>query len=192
METHVRRAEGGKSRIRSSVSVLFQKRAAQTYNQAMKMAKAQYSEEKKAYDNRTPEEIEAANAAAAAALLVRFASSLTIHSVVIDISIGPFISSKRQMLSLVAPSLLQRLPLPRPIANSRRARLPLRTKCRRIVVPLKMMIQMKRNHNLPSPLSMKAIPRAKEKSRNQHRRSGEAPPFSRKTRGAKRVQKHNG
>jgi hypothetical protein len=44
----------------------------------MKMAKAQYSEEKKAYDNRTPEEIQAANAAAAAALLVRLAS-LAIH-----------------------------------------------------------------------------------------------------------------
>ena len=39
----------------------------QTYNQAMKTAKAQYSEEKKAYDNRTPEEVDAANAAAAAA-----------------------------------------------------------------------------------------------------------------------------
>ena len=42
------------------------------------MAKAQYSEEKKAYDNRTPEEIQAANAAAAAALLVRLVS-LAIH-----------------------------------------------------------------------------------------------------------------
>jgi len=37
----------------------------------MKTAKAQYSEEKKAYDNRTPAEIEAANAAAEAARSVR-------------------------------------------------------------------------------------------------------------------------
>ena len=43
----------------------------QTYNQAMKTAKAQYSEEKKAYDNRTLEEIDAANAAVAAAAFVR-------------------------------------------------------------------------------------------------------------------------
>ncbi|KAJ3493045.1 hypothetical protein NLJ89_g11105 [Agrocybe chaxingu] len=34
-----------------------------TYNEAMKIATALYSEEKKAYDNRTPAEIEAANAA---------------------------------------------------------------------------------------------------------------------------------
>ncbi|KIM45774.1 hypothetical protein M413DRAFT_292945 [Hebeloma cylindrosporum] len=47
----------------------------ETYNQAMKTAKAQYSEEKKAYDNRTPEEIEAANAAAAAALLLKKANA---------------------------------------------------------------------------------------------------------------------
>ncbi|KAF8803922.1 HMG-box [Phlegmacium glaucopus] len=39
----------------------------ETYNQAMKTAKAQYSEDKKAYDNRTPEQVDAANAAAAAA-----------------------------------------------------------------------------------------------------------------------------
>ncbi|KAH9483015.1 Non-histone chromosomal protein 6 [Psilocybe cubensis] len=37
------------------------------YNKAMQTAKDQYTEEKKAYDNRTPQEIEAANAAAAAA-----------------------------------------------------------------------------------------------------------------------------
>lgn len=36
----------------------------------MKTAKDQYTEEKKAYDNRTPQEIEAANAAAAAAASV--------------------------------------------------------------------------------------------------------------------------
>jgi len=47
----------------------------ETYNQAMKTAKTQYSEEKKAYDNRTPEEIEAANAAAAAALLLKKANA---------------------------------------------------------------------------------------------------------------------
>ncbi|KAF8966410.1 high mobility group box domain-containing protein [Flammula alnicola] len=47
----------------------------ETYNQAMKTAKIQYSEEKKAYDNRTPEEIEAANAAAAAALTLKKANS---------------------------------------------------------------------------------------------------------------------
>jgi len=158
----------------------------------MKTAKAQYSEEKKAYDNRTPEEIEAANAAAAAALLVRFASSLVIHCAFVDISIGPFISLKRQMLSLVAPSLLQWLPLPLPIAKSRRVRLPPWTKCRQIVTPLKMTTQMKRNRNPPSPLSMTAIPIAKRKSRSQHRRSGEAPPFSRRTRGTKKAQKHDG
>jgi UDP-N-acetylmuramyl tripeptide synthase len=62
-----------------TMSFPFLKRATQTYNQAMKMAKAQYSEEKKAYDSRTPEEIQAANAAAAAALLVRLAS-LAIHT----------------------------------------------------------------------------------------------------------------
>jgi hypothetical protein len=54
----------------------------QTYNQAMKTAKAQYSEDKKAYDNRTPEQVDAANAAAAAATSVRhcppfFVSSFT-------------------------------------------------------------------------------------------------------------------
>ena len=43
----------------------------QTYNQAMKTAKAQYSEDKKAYDNRTPEQVDAANAAVAAAVSVR-------------------------------------------------------------------------------------------------------------------------
>lgn len=42
----------------------------QTYNQAMNIAKAQYSEEKKAYDNRTPEQVDAANAAVAAAVSV--------------------------------------------------------------------------------------------------------------------------
>jgi len=36
----------------------------------MKTAKAQYSEDKKAYDNRTPEQVDAANAAAAAAISV--------------------------------------------------------------------------------------------------------------------------
>lgn len=48
----------------------------QTYNQAMKNAKAQYSEEKKAYDNRTPAEIDAANAAAAEAQAVSTHSPL--------------------------------------------------------------------------------------------------------------------
>ncbi|KAF8164910.1 high mobility group box domain-containing protein [Crassisporium funariophilum] len=43
----------------------------ETYNQAMKTAKAQYSEEKKAYDNRTPEEVDAANAAAAAVTSIK-------------------------------------------------------------------------------------------------------------------------
>jgi hypothetical protein len=43
----------------------------QTYNQAMKTAKAQYSEDKKAYDNRTTEQVDAANAAVAAAVSVR-------------------------------------------------------------------------------------------------------------------------
>ena len=47
----------------------------QTYNQAMKTAKAQYSEDKKAYDNRTPEQVDAANAAAAAATSVRLCPS---------------------------------------------------------------------------------------------------------------------
>lgn len=37
----------------------------------MREAKAEYTDNKKAYENRTPEEIEAANAAAAAAALVR-------------------------------------------------------------------------------------------------------------------------
>lgn len=37
----------------------------------MREQKEVYSDEKKAYENRTPEEIEAANAAAAAAALVR-------------------------------------------------------------------------------------------------------------------------
>lgn len=37
----------------------------------MKTAKAQYSEDKKAYDNRTPEQVDAANAAVAAAVSVR-------------------------------------------------------------------------------------------------------------------------
>ncbi|KAF9480835.1 HMG-box [Pholiota conissans] len=47
----------------------------ETYNQAMKTAKAQYSAEKQAYDNRTPEEIEAANAAAAAAQSLKKANA---------------------------------------------------------------------------------------------------------------------
>ncbi|KDR74519.1 hypothetical protein GALMADRAFT_227586 [Galerina marginata CBS 339.88] len=47
----------------------------ETYNNAMKTAKAQYSEEKKAYDNRTPEEIESANVAAAAALKAKKANA---------------------------------------------------------------------------------------------------------------------
>jgi hypothetical protein len=37
----------------------------------MRDMKSQYSDDKKAYENRTPEEIEAANAATAAAALVR-------------------------------------------------------------------------------------------------------------------------
>jgi hypothetical protein len=37
----------------------------------MKTAKAQYSEDKKAYDNRTTEQVDAANAATAAAVSVR-------------------------------------------------------------------------------------------------------------------------
>lgn len=37
----------------------------------MKTAKAQYSEDKKAYDNRTPEQVDAANAAVAASVSVR-------------------------------------------------------------------------------------------------------------------------
>ncbi|PPQ81072.1 hypothetical protein CVT25_014535 [Psilocybe cyanescens] len=52
-----------------------QKAASRTYNQAMKTAKDQYTEEKKAYDNRTPQEIEAANAAAAAAASLKKANS---------------------------------------------------------------------------------------------------------------------
>ncbi|KAF8169512.1 high mobility group box domain-containing protein [Pholiota molesta] len=47
----------------------------ETYNQAMKTAKAQYSAEKQAYDARTPEEIEAANAAAAAAQSLKKANA---------------------------------------------------------------------------------------------------------------------
>ena len=49
----------------------------QTYNQAMKTAKAQYSEDKKAYDNRTPEQVDAANAAVAAAVSVRYCPFIT-------------------------------------------------------------------------------------------------------------------
>ena len=45
----------------------------------MKTAKAQYSEDKKAYDNRTPEQIDAANAAAAAAISVRTTLPLFNH-----------------------------------------------------------------------------------------------------------------
>lgn len=41
----------------------------QIYNQAMASAKERYSADKKAYDNRTPEEVAAANAAAAVAAL---------------------------------------------------------------------------------------------------------------------------
>ncbi|KAF9526265.1 hypothetical protein CPB83DRAFT_817278 [Crepidotus variabilis] len=47
----------------------------ETYNQAMKTAKAQYSEEKKAYDNRTPAEIEAANAATEVAKVLKKANA---------------------------------------------------------------------------------------------------------------------
>jgi len=47
----------------------------ETYNQAMKTAKAQYSEDKKAYDNRTPEQVDAANAAAAAAISLKKANA---------------------------------------------------------------------------------------------------------------------
>jgi len=47
----------------------------ETYNQAMKTAKAQYSEDKKAYDNRTPEQVDAANAAAAAATSLKKATA---------------------------------------------------------------------------------------------------------------------
>jgi hypothetical protein len=43
----------------------------QVYNNAVASAKEQYSQEKKAYDSRSPEEVEAANAATAAALAVR-------------------------------------------------------------------------------------------------------------------------
>ncbi|CAA7259584.1 unnamed protein product [Cyclocybe aegerita] len=45
------------------------------YNEAMKTANALYSEEKKAYDNRTPAEIEAANAALEAARALKKAKS---------------------------------------------------------------------------------------------------------------------
>lgn len=38
----------------------------QVYHQAMASAKERYSQDKKAYDNRTAEEVEAANVAAAA------------------------------------------------------------------------------------------------------------------------------
>lgn len=38
----------------------------QVYHQAMASAKERYSQDKKAYDNRTAEEVEAANAAVAA------------------------------------------------------------------------------------------------------------------------------
>lgn len=51
-------------------TLVFSSHIVQTYNQAMKTAKAQYSEDKKAYDNRTPEQVDAANAAAAAATSV--------------------------------------------------------------------------------------------------------------------------
>ena len=147
------------------------------------MAKAQYSEEKKAYDNRTPEEIEAANEAAAAALLVRLAS-LAIHTV--DINFGRFISLKRQTLSLVALSLRE----PRPLLTikSRRVRRPLQTRSRRIVAPPKMMIRRKRYHHLSNPPRMTAIPIAKQTSRPRPRRNGEVPPRSRK---AKKAQKHD-
>ncbi|PPQ99794.1 hypothetical protein CVT26_009171 [Gymnopilus dilepis] len=52
-----------------------QKEASRTYHQAVREAKVQYSEEKKAYDNRSPEEVEAANAAAAAALALKKANA---------------------------------------------------------------------------------------------------------------------
>lgn len=58
------------SRVQASSRTLFS-HTLQTYNQAMKTAKAQYSEDKKAYDNRTPEQVDAANAAVAAAVSVR-------------------------------------------------------------------------------------------------------------------------
>ena len=51
----------------------------QTYNQAMKTAKAQYSEDKKAYDSRTPEQVDAANAAVAAAVSVRHYSPFIVY-----------------------------------------------------------------------------------------------------------------
>jgi hypothetical protein len=69
MEINVRRTERGKSRS-NHLHVLSYDAKMQTYNQAMKTAKAQYSEDKKAYDNRTPEQVDAANAAAAAAISV--------------------------------------------------------------------------------------------------------------------------
>ena len=56
--------------ISSSTLVLTYYVELQTYNQAVEKAKAQYSEDKKAYDNRTPEQVDAANAAAAAAISV--------------------------------------------------------------------------------------------------------------------------
>ena len=52
----------------------------QTYHQAVREAKVQYSEEKKAYDNRSPEEVEAANAAAAAALAVSHQSLIRLQT----------------------------------------------------------------------------------------------------------------
>jgi hypothetical protein len=47
----------------------------------MTTAKERYSQDKKAYDNRTPEEIQAANAAAAAAAAVRLVNTLHPHRV---------------------------------------------------------------------------------------------------------------
>ena len=45
----------------------------------MKTAKAQYSEDKKAYDSRTPEQVDAANAAVAAAVSVRHYSPFIVY-----------------------------------------------------------------------------------------------------------------
>ena len=42
----------------------------QVYHQAMADAKERYSQDKKAYDNRTAEEVEAANAAVAAVSII--------------------------------------------------------------------------------------------------------------------------
>jgi hypothetical protein len=65
----------------------------------MKTAKAQYSEDKKAYDNRTPEQVDAANAAVAAAVSVRHCPPFLVY----HYHLLTTLSSKRHLRSLVPP-----------------------------------------------------------------------------------------